>query len=114
MSSWGAIPALSGWNYNGIERALELKPRVRRNRFESFWSTASGWGTFSQTIGARNSVTLKVSEGGIGLRSLDVAWPGVKRVTLNGTEVPFHLEQGRVQFDAEINVPAGATMSAQS
>jgi hypothetical protein len=104
MASWSAIPALSGWNYNGIERELEVKPRVKGTRVESFWSAPSGWGTFAQATGARNSLVVKVNEGSLGLRSLDLAWGGVKRVTLDGKEVPFRVEDGRIALQEEVNI----------
>ena len=49
MASWAGLLALSGFRYYGAEKSLEAKLRVNSGRFSSFWSTPTGWGTFSQT-----------------------------------------------------------------
>jgi hypothetical protein len=110
MASWSAIPALSGWNYNGVEGALEVNPRLKGSRFESFWSTGSGWGTFAQVEGARNTLVLKVSEGALNVRSLGLAWDGVKKVTLDGKTIPFRADQGRIAFEGGVKVTAGSAL----
>jgi hypothetical protein len=104
MASWSAIPALSGWNYNGIERTLELKPRVKATRFESFWSTASGWGTFTPA-------EIKVTEGSLKLRSLEPPARAITKVTLQGNPIRFHRDANRIVFESEVEIPAGHALS---
>jgi uncharacterized protein (DUF608 family) len=47
MSSYALLIALSGFHYSAPTRALTLAPRLPADPFTCFFSTASGWGTFS-------------------------------------------------------------------
>jgi uncharacterized protein (DUF608 family) len=46
MAAWTGVIALSGFHYDGRSRTVELLPRIANANFRSFWSTATGWGTF--------------------------------------------------------------------
>ncbi len=112
MASWSAIPALSGWTYHAVERSLSAQPRVNEKRFESFWSTGTGWGTFAQTLGPRNVFSLKVDEGGLVCRTIELSWgAAVKGVKLGDNVVPFHLENGRVMLTSDVAVLPGMTLT---
>ena len=45
MASWGAIVALSGFQYDMIEGKMSFSPRMEEEDFKTFWSTGSAWGT---------------------------------------------------------------------
>jgi uncharacterized protein (DUF608 family) len=47
MSSYALLIALSGFYYSAPTRALTIAPRLDTNPFTCFFSTASGWGTFT-------------------------------------------------------------------
>jgi uncharacterized protein (DUF608 family) len=47
MASWSSVVALSGFEYDGPQSAVVAVPRVNHKVFDCFWSTATGWGTFS-------------------------------------------------------------------
>ena len=47
MASWSGVLALSGFRYHGGERHVEALPRLPLANFRCFWSTGTGWGTFS-------------------------------------------------------------------
>lgn len=66
MASWSGILALSGFLYRGSERRVSIDPPLARHGFRSFWSTGTGWGTFSLP-----GVTLSVLEGSLLLRTLE-------------------------------------------
>jgi len=69
MASWAAVLALSGFQYHGAEGSLLIEPRINPEKFFSFWSTGTGWGTFSQTVlPSRTRVSLRVVEGRLGCR----------------------------------------------
>ncbi len=71
MSAWSGIVALSGFRYRGQDQAVIAAPRVQAAAaFSSFWSTATGWGTFTQSAGR---FTLAVTEGRLPCRSVEVA-----------------------------------------
>src|SRR4030088_2244912 len=66
MASWAAIPALSGFSYDGVEKRIDAEPRVTPRKFRSFWSSGTGWGVFSQNFDARQKkFTLSVKHGAL-------------------------------------------------
>ena len=74
MSSWSGILALSGFRYHGAEKSVIAVPRVRSANFNSLWSTATGWGTFSQTIqNGRTRFSLSPLFGKLPCRSVQLA-----------------------------------------
>jgi non-lysosomal glucosylceramidase len=48
MASWGVLLALEDYNYNGPEGELSFAPKLTPQNFESFFTTAKGWGNLSQ------------------------------------------------------------------
>lgn len=77
MASWAALLALSGFRYHGAEKSVVAQPRIQPQRFSSFWSTASGWGSVSQVrreTGLRFS--LSVAYGSLECRSVTLTATG--------------------------------------
>jgi hypothetical protein len=63
---------LSGFRYHGGERHVEALPRLPAANFRCFWSTGTGWGTFS--YGAAGSpLTIRVLHGTLACRSVSAA-----------------------------------------
>lgn len=103
MAAWGAIPALSGFRYHAAEGSVTALPRIRRDSFSSFWSTATGWGRFSRRRAAKATrFTLSLDDGELAVRSITLrrgsarrhgAWLGGKplacKVRRRGEEVTF-------------------------
>ena len=82
MAAWSGVLALSGFVYNGVAKSLAALPRIGGADFRCFWSTGTGWGSFSTTP-ARFS--LRVLAGSLGCRSCQIRAGGQKTsVTLNG------------------------------
>ena len=48
MSSWGILPALTGFRYSGTDLKLGFAPKVFPEDFRTFWSTGAAWGAFRQ------------------------------------------------------------------
>ncbi len=70
MASWAALLALSGFRYDGVEKRVEIKPRVDAENFSSFWSSGNSWGSLSQRIRSSTAeVELKVVKGSLRVRS---------------------------------------------
>jgi non-lysosomal glucosylceramidase len=64
MSSWAPLLALSGFRYNGIEKAVVARPLVQHDNFSSFWSAGTAWGSFSQHMqSGKTRFNLSVAEG---------------------------------------------------
>jgi hypothetical protein len=77
MSSWSTVVALSGFVYDGARAAVLAVPRMPRDRFKCFWSTGTGWGTFS--LRKQNSSTLfsiQVLKGTLACHSCEIAAMG--------------------------------------
>jgi len=96
MAAWTAIPALSGFRYRGPEATLEIAPKVNAARLVSFWSTATGWGTFTYTRG--KGVLLVVEAGQLRLRQVTVAGAAAPKVFAD----PVTLREGQ---RLEISLP---------
>src|SRR5258706_4266211 len=73
MSAWSGIVALSGFRYVGSDQRVIAAPKVRPANFTSFWSTPTGWGTFSQSIqGGRTRFSLSMLSGRLRCRSVEL------------------------------------------
>src|SRR5512146_393432 len=48
MAGWAPLLALGGFHYHGPGKAVVAQPAAGRENFSSFWSTGTGWGSFSQ------------------------------------------------------------------
>ncbi len=73
MASWSALPAWSGFHYHGARGLLSLHPRGTMPSFTCFWSTATGWGTFSLTKQAGGmQLALRTDYGRLPLRILEL------------------------------------------
>jgi len=80
MASWAPLAALSGFRYHAADGAVEAKPRISAANFRCVWFTGTGWGTFRQTLGEQNRFTLRVNEGALPIRSLDLEWKPARPV----------------------------------
>ena len=104
MASWSAIVALSGFSYDGATSAVVAAPLVSHGEFQSFWSTGTGWGTFSlRSRAAGVALTLEVLAGTLACRSCEFPAPGAHASVLNGgrpveTRVERHNERLRATF----------------
>jgi uncharacterized protein (DUF608 family) len=77
MSSWSTIVALSGFLYDGPAAAVVAVPRIPREDFRCFWSTGTGWGTFSLRRQSGSALfAMKVLVGTLACRSCEIAAMG--------------------------------------
>jgi hypothetical protein len=87
MASWSAVLALSGFRYHGGERHVEVLPRLQVAGFRCFWSTGTGWGTFSYGQ-AGTPLVIRVLHGTLPCRSVTAAADGraapASSVRING------------------------------
>jgi hypothetical protein len=67
MASWAVMLALSGFQYDGVDHYMAFSPRIFKEDFNTFWSTGSGWGSFSIK---GKEVRLKIAYGELKLGSL--------------------------------------------
>jgi uncharacterized protein (DUF608 family) len=50
MSSWGLLPALSGYRPDLPAKKIHFAPLINRENFKCFWSNGKAWGTFSRKM----------------------------------------------------------------
>jgi hypothetical protein len=78
MSSWSLILALAGFDYSAPESRIRFAPKVNARNFRTFFSTGSGWGTYSQRITGKKTVArIRVEFGTLALRTVEI---GARRV----------------------------------
>jgi len=113
MSSWAAIPVLSGFRYDGRAHGLTLAPRLPARPFRSFWSAPCAWGSFEL---APQSLALTVAAGSCPLKELSLspfhpAALGSLKVTCGDQPVAHSVHPDgnglRLAFSAELRVDPG-------
>jgi len=95
MSSWSTIVALSGFLYDGTEAAIVAVPKIPRDNFKCFWSTGTGWGTFS--LRRQNDTTLfaiTVLKGTLACRSCEIVAEGkIASAEIGGRTIANRLDR---------------------
>ena len=110
------VVALSGFRYDGQKKHVSAEPKVRPDQFKSFWSTATGWGTFSQSAsGQGKRFTLSVLYGKLPCNSVELlsALPaGAKASAILGTrslphQVTIDQKRAKVVFAEPLQLAEG-------
>ena len=112
MASWGAIPVLSGFDYDGRSKALTIAPKVKIEEFRSLWSIPGGWGEFTLRP---DRLRLTPALGSINIRQLRLPWrsPATVRVHLGKVEAPVTVREDgltTMQFQREVAVSPGSAL----
>src|SRR5437867_10085206 len=117
MASWSGILALSGFRYRGREAAITAVPRTGPENFHCFWSTATGWGTFSLAPqeGGGTRFALRVSSGTLPCRSFEIqASGGAASTRLNGNSITHQMERRNervvIRFAGPVTVEEGGEL----
>jgi hypothetical protein len=85
MSSWSTIVAMSGFLYDGAAAAVVAVPKIPRDNFECFWSTGTGWGTYSLRRQKDSTLfVIKVLKGTLACRSCEIVATGNAAIVVNG------------------------------
>jgi non-lysosomal glucosylceramidase len=98
MSAWSGILALSGFRHHAAEKSVVAVPRIRLTSFSSFWSTGTGWGSFSQVSqNGQARFSLSVTFGKLPCRSVALAGltssQAKSSVTLRKTKLAHSLQK---------------------
>ena len=95
MAAWSSVIAVSGVSYDGGLGALVAVPRVPHRKFNSFWSTGTGWGKFSYqpSPDERTTFSLHVLAGTLPCSSVEISGTGTRSsARKNGTAQPTTVE----------------------
>lgn len=110
MASWSGILALNGFRYHAGEQSVVAEPKVRPASFTSFWSTGTGWGTFSQSIQkGRIHFRLRTLHGKLSCRSVALVHeaPAARSSAMLGTKPLRHeLQRGKGRVTFVLAAPA--------
>ncbi len=114
MASWTSFVALSGFQYDGAKASVVAVPRVRHKKFNCFWSTATGWGTFSYLPVAGNGTrfTIEVLAGKLACRSCSIMGAGSSASAQSNGKLYSHSMERRdgntvLHFDHPIQLSEG-------
>jgi uncharacterized protein (DUF608 family) len=76
MASWGVYTALAGYEYHGPKGHLGFAPKLTPEGFRVAFTTAEGWGTFSQKRESKiQREQIELRWGQLGIKSLAFAVP---------------------------------------
>jgi hypothetical protein len=117
MASYGAFIAITGFTYHGPKRHIGFAPRITPENFKAAFTTAGGWGSYSQKItDGSMRAELAVKYGKVPLRTISLVPASAKAphkvsATLDGKSLATSLSEkdgsALVAFDPEITVDAG-------
>jgi len=120
MSSWSILLEAQGFRYHGPKGILGFDPRLQQDNFKSFFSTAEGWGSFSQQRKGKSQTNLiELKYGGLKLRQLELGTPSPRlnqvKLEVNGKSFPFEgkMVEDRlvVSFPGPLSLKAGDSIS---
>ena len=115
MASYGVFMAACGFEYHGPKGYLAFDPRIGPGDFRAAFTSAEGWGTFSQKMtGAGKTATLDLKWGKLRLKTFGLsaeAAPAAVHARFNGQNVPLasQFNDGRViiTFDSDLQLAKG-------
>ncbi len=120
MSSWSMLLAAQGYRYHGPTGRIGFDPRLDPDDHKSFFTSAEGWGSFSQKrTGRAQQNELHVRYGRLRLRTLSLGVPNGAKAAKATVKLDGQAVQGKasvadgtmtVAFD-EITIEKGQVLS---
>jgi uncharacterized protein (DUF608 family) len=93
MASYGSFISICGFEYNGPEGRIGFAPRLTPDNFKAAFTSAQGWGSFSQKRDAgKMNASLDLNWGKLDINTITLALPesqpvSTVAVTINGQPV---------------------------
>lgn len=100
LASWAVLPALSGFEYDGVNKSIRFSPVMNKNDFRTFWITGDAWGNFEEND---HSASLRVDFGSLTLSEIQLPDHNVSSVRKNDEDISFETRPtGVIQFNNEL------------
>jgi non-lysosomal glucosylceramidase len=119
MASWSSFVAVSGFAYDAPRAVVVAVPRIPHESFHCFWSTGTGWGSFSYSpIGGGTRFSIEVIAGTLGCRSCEITgWGKASSAETNGVAQPHTVKpaNGRTvfQFNDPVTIKEGQSLTLE-
>lgn len=98
MASFALMPIWSGYRFAMQDKTLGFAPIVDGD-FRSIWAVDAAWGRYERRA---DTTTLTVCTGKLSLQTLELPYyTEVQSVTVDGQNIPFTFEAGKLMMDAE-------------
>lgn len=120
MASYGAFQSICGYQYHGPKGELSFAPRLKPEDFRAAFTTAEGWGSFSQkVVDGRQSAEIDLRYGTLALKRFSCGQVAGTRangvsIQIDGKPIAagFGSEGGHyiAIFDAAVTLKAGQRM----
>jgi non-lysosomal glucosylceramidase len=109
MASYALLPALSGFEFNMVEKHIGFAPVISENKFTTFWSLEGAWGTYQRT---GKKITLAVDYGRLTLKSFsDSLLARTKKMKCN---TPVIKKEGsKIIFETSVTINAGEKLTIE-
>ncbi|MDO5979013.1 GH116 family glycosyl-hydrolase [Flavivirga spongiicola] len=109
LSIWSVLLAAQGFEYNGPEQSIEFNPKWKPENHKSFFSTAEGWGRFSQKRKDNNEQVniLDIKYGALNLSKItlhsDSDKKGEVKLKLNGQNILTSVDKKKNRYELAFN-----------
>jgi non-lysosomal glucosylceramidase len=123
MHSWSILLTLSGFTCDGPAGMIGFAPKITPDNFKCFFSTAEGWGSFSQKVDAAIQIAaIDLKWGLLRLKEISLApaganFPSKVTVRQGSHVVPSQMEakDGRIwiRLEKQAVIPAGGRLEIQ-
>ena len=111
MSSWSLLTACQGFDFSGPEGRIGFNPMWKPEDHRSFFTTAEGWGVFSQKRGGdRVNAALDLRYGKLRVNSIHLTaggnWPGVSvSVRVGNHKIPATVNMAGPKITVTLTEP---------
>ena len=117
MASYGLFTAICGFEYHGPDGYIAFSPRLNPGNFKAAFTSAAGWGTFTQKLtGITQTEIIELKYGSLRLKTLAFDLPGKDgsvHVTVQRGARRLNVKASRsghrvtISLDAPVEIKAG-------